>query len=179
MNRRRFLEALAATGVLTIGRASAEVSDMTNDARTAWLYVLPLIEMANARARILQRRGDGRHPPINAFITTPNCDTIYSTAFACAFRTRERAISRCKYSTCIRTPMSFSARGRRAARRAPISWSLPERPRAMRATSRSRRPMPGSWPGFLSTARTICQRRAKFKAGSAFPARPRQYPPVM
>jgi len=67
---------------------------MKNDARTAWLYVLPLVEMANARARILQRRGDGRQPPINSFIhqpqlagpqartiTTPNCDTIYSTAF--------------------------------------------------------------------------------------------------
>jgi hypothetical protein len=56
--------------------------------------VLPLVEMANARTRILQRRGDGRHPPINAFthqprlagpearvVTTPNCDTIYSSAF--------------------------------------------------------------------------------------------------
>lgn len=94
MNRRRFLGALGAAGVLTIAPAAAEASDMKNDARIAWLYVLPLIEMANARARILQRRGNGRQPPINSFIhqpqlagpqartiTTPNCDTIYSTAF--------------------------------------------------------------------------------------------------
>ncbi|HUH85538.1 MAG TPA: DUF1254 domain-containing protein [Stellaceae bacterium] len=94
MHRRRFIEALGATGVLGMAPASAEPSDVKADARTAWLYVLPLIEMANARTRILQRRGDGRHPPVNAFIhqprlagpqartvTTPNCDTIYSTAF--------------------------------------------------------------------------------------------------
>lgn len=90
MNRRRFLEAL---GAVTVAPAAAS-ADLKTDARTAWLYVLPLVEMADARARILQRRGNGVHPPVNAFIhqptlagpqsrsvTTPNCDTIYSTAF--------------------------------------------------------------------------------------------------
>jgi hypothetical protein len=94
MNRRRFLAALGAAGAWGMGSVSAAAADLAADARAAWLYVLPLVEMANARARILQRRGDGRHPPINAFIhqpqlagpqarsiTTPNCDTIYSSAF--------------------------------------------------------------------------------------------------
>jgi hypothetical protein len=94
MNRRRFLESLAAASALAPGDAAAAPADLRSDARTAWLYVLPLIEMAVARARILQRRGDGHAPPSNSLIhaphlagpasraiTTPNCDTIYSTAF--------------------------------------------------------------------------------------------------
>lgn len=92
MNRRRFLGTLGAAGAVGIGQAAAAGPDLQADARTAWLYVLPLVEMAAARLRLLQRRRD-LQPQINSFthaallagpqsraITTPNCDTIYSSA---------------------------------------------------------------------------------------------------
>ncbi len=88
MNRR---EMLIMAGVLGLapGLAHAQGNDAAA-ARDAWLYALPLIEMATARARMLKMPGAA----INALnhsrtltdhtgraVTTPNNDTLYSTAF--------------------------------------------------------------------------------------------------
>jgi hypothetical protein len=67
---------------------------MEEDAFRAWLFVLPLVEMAGARSRLTERRPNGPDIPNNLLvhapglagpqsrnITTPNRDTLYSTAF--------------------------------------------------------------------------------------------------
>ena len=69
-------------------------SDLAADAATAWLAVLPLIEMAALRRRSMMLRPPNGVPAINQFshwpaltepshraITTPNADTIYSAAW--------------------------------------------------------------------------------------------------
>src|SRR5439155_1641343 len=74
--------------------ASGQPAGLENDAFTAWLYVLPLIEMAGARARLSRRPLTGQDVPNNMLvhapglagpqsrsITAPNRDTIYSSAF--------------------------------------------------------------------------------------------------
>ncbi len=77
------------------GRAfAAAAPDLQADARDAWLYVLPLIEMAAARIRMTDQNRPGQHAGLNALvhaehlvgpedrgITTPNNDTLYSNAF--------------------------------------------------------------------------------------------------
>jgi hypothetical protein len=73
---------------------AAEPASLENDAFTAWLYVLPLIEMAGVRARLSERGADGRTLPANTVVhapglsspqsrsvTAPNRDTLYSVAF--------------------------------------------------------------------------------------------------
>jgi hypothetical protein len=88
MNRRDLLMMAGAMGLApTLARAGE--GDATA-ARDAYLYALPLIEMATTRARVLKAPGAA----INRFshtrvladhtsraVTTPNNDTLYSTAF--------------------------------------------------------------------------------------------------
>jgi hypothetical protein len=93
MKRRDFMAGMAA-GVAT-GRATADASapaDLQNAARNAWLFALPLMEIAALRAR--RNPINGQPAPINALthlrslagpnaraVTSPNADTLYSTAF--------------------------------------------------------------------------------------------------
>lgn len=64
------------------------MSDLRTAAREAWLYALPLIEIATTRARGMalgQRMGAFTHvrnlaTPKHRAVTTPNNDTLYSTA---------------------------------------------------------------------------------------------------
>ena len=85
---------LAGTGGLALaGSAAADAAGLENDAFMAWLYVLPLIEMAGVRARLSERGNDGRTLPSNTMVhapglaspqsravTAPNRDTLYSVA---------------------------------------------------------------------------------------------------
>ncbi|NQE60691.1 DUF1254 domain-containing protein [Caulobacter sp. RHG1] len=88
MNRR---ELLAAAGVLGFAPvfANAAEGDATA-ARDAYLYALPLIEMATTRARTLKAPGAAINTLTHTrtladhtsrAVTTPNNDTLYSTAF--------------------------------------------------------------------------------------------------
>ncbi|WP_206244833.1 DUF1254 domain-containing protein [Novosphingobium terrae] len=62
---------------------------MTTAARDAFLYALPLVEIANTRATMLGRGLPSGHflslkglaTPKDRFVTTPNADTIYANAF--------------------------------------------------------------------------------------------------
>lgn len=92
MNRR---ELLAAAGILSVAPtlAGAAAKDMASDptaARDAWLYALPLIEMATTRARLLKAPGAAINRLAHTrtlsdhtarWVTTPNNDTLYSSAF--------------------------------------------------------------------------------------------------
>lgn len=104
MDRRRLLAAgaafMAASGGLS-GRALAgPLDDLTTPwdlktaAREAWLYCLPLVEMATTRSRMLGPDPTGMKARVNGFvsmrdlagpatrtITTPNNDTLYSSAW--------------------------------------------------------------------------------------------------
>jgi hypothetical protein len=93
MNRRELMAALAAAGLAPAGSAFAQSGDLRQAAREAWLYCLPLVEMAAARTRTLSGRG-GQPAAINSFrharelagpqnraITAPNNDTLYSSAW--------------------------------------------------------------------------------------------------
>jgi hypothetical protein len=93
MHRRDFL--VGAGAALTAGPALAEapdVSGLAGAARDAWLLALPVIEVAALRAR--PDPVSGKPSPLNRFrharslagpmsraVTTPNNDTLYSTAF--------------------------------------------------------------------------------------------------
>ncbi|MCW5759535.1 MAG: DUF1254 domain-containing protein [Phenylobacterium sp.] len=93
MNRREALALLAVIGAAPAARAFAAAGDLKAAAREAWLYGLPLIEMATTRARAL--KGDGTiGAGLNAFrhtrqlatdksrgVTSPNNDTLYSGAW--------------------------------------------------------------------------------------------------
>src|SRR5215469_5660332 len=88
MDRRQFIAAgIAFAASAEAPRAAPD--DMRAAAREAWLYGLPLIETAAARSSAI-----GRGASINSFqhvrelatplsrsVTTPNCDTLYSTAW--------------------------------------------------------------------------------------------------
>lgn len=90
MNRR---ELLAAAGVLSFApglQARAATPADATAARDAYLYALPLIEMATTRARMLKapgaainRLGHARTlaDHTSRRVTTPNNDTLYSYAF--------------------------------------------------------------------------------------------------
>ncbi|MBJ7412386.1 MAG: DUF1254 domain-containing protein [Phenylobacterium sp.] len=93
MNRRELLAAVAVVGMIPGARAFAAAGDLKSAAREAWLYGLPWIEMAAARDRMLGNKG-GQPAGLNAFghsrqligpegltITSPNNDTIYSSAW--------------------------------------------------------------------------------------------------
>lgn len=94
MNRREVLAALAVIGAVPAARAHAAAGDLKSAAREAWLYGLPLIEMANTRARAIAGRAAGIPAGLNRFghartlagpasrgVTTPNNDTLYSSAW--------------------------------------------------------------------------------------------------
>lgn len=93
MNRRQVLAALAVIGAAPAARAYAQAGDLKSAAREAWLYGLPLIEMAGTRQRALS--GQGQTPaalnrfgharqlagPASRAVTAPNNDTLYSSAW--------------------------------------------------------------------------------------------------
>ena len=98
MDRRRLIGGLGAglSAGLTFGPslALADAGDLKAAAAKAWLYVLPLIEMAAARRRMTDPNRPGQHANLDSFshhedlvgpedrgITTPNNDTLYSNAF--------------------------------------------------------------------------------------------------
>jgi hypothetical protein len=90
MNRRELLAVAGMLGLApTLARAAGQGGDATA-ARDAYLYTLPLIEMATARERILKIPGAAintlRHTRTLSdhtarWVTTPNNDTLYSPAF--------------------------------------------------------------------------------------------------
>jgi hypothetical protein len=93
MNRRDLMAALAALSLAPAARALAAQGDLKAAAREAWLFALPLIEMAQARSRMIAGR-EGMAAGANRFahtralatpaartITTPNNDTLYSSAW--------------------------------------------------------------------------------------------------
>jgi hypothetical protein len=94
MHRRRFLQAAAAMAALGSARTArgAAAMDLTIASRDAYLYTLPLIEMAGARQRLLAATRTAAQ--LNEFthqrrladhtsrsVTTPNNDTLYSSAW--------------------------------------------------------------------------------------------------
>ena len=93
MNRREFLVgASAALGADNGFAEAANVSELQNAARDAWLFALPLIEVAALRARPAPVSGEpslvnsfsharSLAGPMNRGVTTPNNDTLCSTAF--------------------------------------------------------------------------------------------------
>jgi hypothetical protein len=96
MNRREVLAFAGMIGLVPTARALAAAGDLKGAAREAFIYCLPLIEMAAARDRMLHSKSDNDGQPagINAFkptrnlagpknrtITTPNNDTLYSNAW--------------------------------------------------------------------------------------------------
>lgn len=97
MHRRDFLTALGAAagaaGLPATSWASTQSLSLREAARDAWIYCLPLIEMAGARARGLTPLpnapsrvnlfGHARllAGPDSRTVTTPNNDTLYSTAW--------------------------------------------------------------------------------------------------
>ena len=98
LNRRTMLVALAAaSGSALSTKAFAQPVDLRTAARDAWLYGLPVIEMAHTRAKMASiRPGQGtvNAARINAFVhsrvfatpasravTAPNVDTLYSSTF--------------------------------------------------------------------------------------------------
>ncbi|MBS0408840.1 MAG: DUF1254 domain-containing protein [Proteobacteria bacterium] len=102
MDRRRLLAAGGAFGALAssgwVRRAAAAALDQPLDlksaAREAWLYCLPLVEMATTRSRMLGPEPTGMKARVNGFVhvrdlagpamrtvTTPNNDTLYSSAW--------------------------------------------------------------------------------------------------
>jgi len=91
MDRRGFLASAAAFAALA-GPARAGVDGLRLAAREAWLYGLPLIQMAAVRTRMVG--GGAAAPGLNSFVharelatprsrvvTTPNRDTLYSSAW--------------------------------------------------------------------------------------------------
>ncbi len=87
MQRRDLL--LGGLGLALAGPAAADASPLAAAAREAFLYALPLTEIANVRTRVL---GAGLPPgrffaqpglatPKARLVTTPNVDTLYATAF--------------------------------------------------------------------------------------------------
>ena len=93
MNRRHMLFAAAGLAFAPGLRAFATPLGLKDAAREAWLYGLPMIEMATTRARGLGM-GESRSPGINRFthnrrlagpeargVTAPNNDTLYSSAW--------------------------------------------------------------------------------------------------
>ena len=92
MNRREFLVGASAALADNGFAEAASVSELQNAARDAWLFALPLIEVAALRAR--PDPISGKPSLVNSFsharslagpmsrgVTTPNNDTLCSTAF--------------------------------------------------------------------------------------------------
>jgi hypothetical protein len=88
MQRRQFLLAASSSTALGALPAFAATPTLRAAARDAWLYGLPLIEMAGARAETLKstapntlRRGRELTTLATQFVTTPNNDTLYARAW--------------------------------------------------------------------------------------------------
>ena len=94
MNRRELLAVAGVIGMIPAARAFAAAGDLRGAAREAYIYCLPLIEMAAARARMLRGDPAGQPAAINRFgstrnlagpqnrtITSPNNDTLYNNAW--------------------------------------------------------------------------------------------------
>lgn len=88
MDRRSFLAVATAIGLLPAARALAAKGDLRGAARDAWLYVLPLIEMANTRqVRLPGLEANRLHHvrtlanPTRRQVTAPNNDTLYSSTW--------------------------------------------------------------------------------------------------
>jgi len=96
-NRRAMLAALASVSASTFATKSfALPADLKTAARDAWLYGLPLIEMAHTRSKMVSARAGAEAvntARVNAFshsrvfatpasrtVTAPNVDTLYSSA---------------------------------------------------------------------------------------------------
>jgi hypothetical protein len=87
VNRRELLAAVTAIGMIPAARALAAAGDLKSAAREAWLYGLPLIEMAATRAKAAAL-GANRFVhtrelagPKSRAVTAPNNDTLYSSAW--------------------------------------------------------------------------------------------------
>ncbi|MBU6372398.1 MAG: DUF1254 domain-containing protein [Alphaproteobacteria bacterium] len=88
MRRRDVLLGAAALATAPAGHAAAATGPSLREAaRDAWLYALPLIEMATIRARAAQTGANvltatrTLATPESRVVTTPNNDTIYSAAW--------------------------------------------------------------------------------------------------
>jgi hypothetical protein len=86
MNRRDLLSAIAAMSLAPGARALAAEGDLKGAAREAWIFALPLIEMAQARARTGMKPNSFAHvralaTPAGRSVTGPNNDTLYSSAW--------------------------------------------------------------------------------------------------
>lgn len=96
MNRRELLAVAGVIGMIPAARAFAAAGDLRSAAREAYIFCLPLIEMAAARERMLHQPDGGEGQPAglnllkptrkltgsqNRTITTPNNDTLYSSAW--------------------------------------------------------------------------------------------------
>lgn len=90
LQRREFLAVVAVMAASPASRAMAAAGDLRGAAREAWLYGLPLVEMAATRARALSAPGARLNRfshsrtlagPANRAVTTPNNDTLYSSAW--------------------------------------------------------------------------------------------------
>jgi hypothetical protein len=94
ITRRGWLAGAAALGTAPAGGAfAAEAGSLRAAARMAWIYTLPLIEMAATRAGTLAppnrpplasntfRHARGLSTPQNRLVTSPNNDTLFSNAW--------------------------------------------------------------------------------------------------
>ena len=90
MNRRQLLLSAGAAGLVGLGGLALAQGFQISTAAEAWLYALPLIEMATTRARVLKAPGAAINTLTHGrtladhnarAVTTPNNDTLYSTAF--------------------------------------------------------------------------------------------------
>jgi hypothetical protein len=90
MNRRHLLLTAGAAGLIGAGGVTLAQGFQISPAAQAWLYALPMIEMATTRARFLKAPGaainhltHGRDLSDHTArrVTTPNNDTLYSVAF--------------------------------------------------------------------------------------------------
>ncbi|ATC32632.1 DUF1254 domain-containing protein [Caulobacter vibrioides] len=91
MNRREWLAMAGALGLSpALGSAAQAAESDPTAARDAYLYALPLIEMATTRARLLKSPGAAVNTLTHTrtlsdhnarWVTTPNNDTLYSSAF--------------------------------------------------------------------------------------------------
>lgn len=85
INRRTFVGSVGALGLIAPGEVWATPNRMVSAARDAWIYGLPLIEMANTRSLHLSRGAANRlvhvrrlADPSRREVTAPNNDTLYS-----------------------------------------------------------------------------------------------------
>jgi len=86
VRRRDLLAAVAAIGLAPAARAFAAEGDLAAAAREAWIFALPLIEMASIRSGARGRPNQLHHTrmlitPAERRVTAPNNDTLFSEAW--------------------------------------------------------------------------------------------------